>query len=131
MADPFDKDEMLLDDEWVELCDLEGHRASFRHLATIGLNQKTYMVLGAAHDGEDLSGVLMLIREDETADGTNQYMVVNDKQEIEHVIRHFVMRLITAHTEDMDAEKDDAINLCGCIHGPREFCFCNNPEYLQ
>ena len=69
MTDPFDQDELLLEDEWVELCDLEGHKASFRHLATIGIDERVYMILGAMRDGMDEPGALMLVREDETADG--------------------------------------------------------------
>jgi len=131
MADPFDKDEMLLDDEWVELCDLEGHRASFRHLATIGLNEKIYMVLGAMHDETGEPGALMLIREDETADGINQYVVVKDKQEIEFVVGRFVMRILTDHMEDVFGDVDDADSPCGCMHRAGEFCYCDDPAYLQ
>ena len=131
MTDPFDKDEMLLEDEWVELCDLEGHRASFRHLATIGLNEKVYMILGAMRDDTEEPGALMLIREDETADGVNQYVVVNDKREIEHVVGRFVMRLLKDHMNDVMPEEDDGENPCGCMHRPGEFCFCDDPAYLQ
>ena len=131
MTDPFDKDEWLLDDEWVELCDLEGHRASFRHLATIGLNERVYMILGAARDGMEDPGALMLIREDETVDGVCQYVVVNDKQEIEHVIGRFVMKLLTAHMDEEDFAENDDECACGCKHRIGEFCYCDDPAYLQ
>jgi len=131
MTDSFDKDELLLDDEWVELCDIEGHRASFRHLATIGIQEKIYMILGSAHDEEEEPEALMLIREDETVDGVTQYVVVNDKKEIEHVIGRFVMRLLTAHLPDEMTQSDDADSPCGCGHRAGEFCFCDNPAYLQ
>lgn len=131
MSDPFDKDELLLDDEWVELCDLEGHRASFRHLATIGINDKTYMILGVAFNEADEPGALMLVREDETMDGTKEYAVVNDKQEAEQVIGRFVMRLLTAHLDNEDDEPEIPQNDCGCRHKPGEFCFCGDSAYLQ
>ena len=131
MADPFEKDELLLDDEWVELCDLEGNRASFRRLATIGIHQNTYMILGAAFDEMDEPGALMLIREDETVDGVSQYVVVKDKQEIEMVVGRFVMRLLTAHLDEEPIPVDDADSPCGCSHRPWEFCFCDDPAYLQ
>lgn len=131
MADPFEKDELLLDDEWVELCDLEGNRASFRHLATIGVHQNTYMILGAAFDEMDEPGALMLIREDETVDGVSQYVVVKDTKEIEMVIGRFVMRLLTAHLDDESFPVDDADSPCGCRHRPWEFCYCDDPAYLQ
>jgi len=130
MSDPFDKDELLLDDEWVELCDLEGNRASFRHLATIGLNDKIYMILGAARDGEEAPGALMLIREDETADGANQYVVVNEKKEIEHVIGRFVLRILTAHLRE-ESDQMELPDPCGCRHRAGEFCYCDDPAYLQ
>lgn len=135
MTDPFDQDELLLEDEWVELCDQEGRRASFRHLATIGMRDKLYMILGDMREGMEEPGALMLIREDETADGVNQYVVVNDKKEIEFVVRSFVMRLLTAHMDEnmdeksLDRELDGSA--CGCRHRPGEFCFCDNPAFLQ
>ena len=132
MADPFDQDELLLDDEWVELCDLEGHRASFRHLATIGLNDKVYMILGDMRDGMQAPGALMLVREDETADGLNQYVVVNDKQEIEFVVRRFAARLLTDGIMDEEIyEEEPQEESCGCRHRPWEFCFCDDPAFLQ
>ena len=131
MADPFDKDELLLDDEWVELCDLEGHKASFRHLATIGIQEKIYMILGAAFDEMDEPGALMLIREDETADGVSQFSVVNEKNEIEMVIGRFVMRMFASFIEQDLPPVDDADSPCGCMHRPWEFCFCDDPAYLQ
>ena len=128
MSDPFDKDELLLDDEWVELCDLEGHRASFRHLATIGIDEKVYMILGAMREDVDEPGALMLVREDESAEG--QYVVVRDRQEIETVVGRFVMRVLTAHLDD-EAQEESLRSACGCMHGPREFCFCDDPAFLQ
>ena len=131
MTDPFDKDELLLEDEWVELCDLEGHRASFLHLATIGIDEKVYMVLGAMHDDTGEPGALMLIREDETVDGANQYVVVKDKQEIEYVVGRFVMRILTAHMDEEEMEENSSQSACGCRHRPWEFCFCDDPAFLQ
>jgi len=131
MTDPFDNDELLLDDEWVELSDVEGHKASFRHLATIGINEKVYMILGAMREGMDEPGALMLVREDETADGMNQYVVVKEKEEIEHVIGRFVMRLLMAHMDEESLEEEPASSACGCRHRPWEFCFCDDPAFLQ
>lgn len=131
MTDLFDNDDLLLDDEWVELSDLEGHRASFRHLATIGISGKTYLILGSHQNGSEEPGALMLIREDDTADGSEQYVVVNDRHEIEQVIGRFVMRLLTAHLRDEQLQEDDVPSPCGCKHKPGDFCFCEDPAYLQ
>ena len=131
MTDPFDKDELLLDDEWIELSDLEGHKASFRHLATIGIDERVYMILGAMRDGVEEPGALMLIREDETVDGTNQYVVVKDKQEIELVVGRFVMRMLTAHMDEEMPDEELHGSSCGCRHRPWEFCFCDDPAFLQ
>ena len=131
MTDPFDQDELLLEDEWVELCDLEGHKASFRHLATIGIDERVYMILGSMRYGMDEPGALMLVREDETADGTNQYVVVKDKQEIEMVVGRFVMRILTAHLDEDTPDVASFEPSCGCRHRPWEFCFCDDPAFLQ
>lgn len=147
MTGSFGEDE-LFEDEWVEICDIEGHRISMRHLATMQVDQKIYMLLD---DGkEEHEGSLMLVREDRTVDGAPEYVVSNDEQEIERVMQRFVAHLFEMDMagslpdalpgpEEWDAEEQDEWSMeaqpgdegCGCEHGPWAFCYCGDPDYLQ
>jgi len=137
MTGPFDEDEFF-DDEWVDVYDVAGHKASLRHLATIRCNEKNYMILGAVREGFEEKGALMLVREEQTVDGATEYVIANDEHEVEHVIGQFVMHILAEHMEELPPElsheftdlpeMDDA---CGCVHLPGEFCYCNDPDYLQ
>lgn len=149
MTGPFGDDEFF-DDEWVDVYDVEGRKTSLRHLATVRLNGKTYMILGEITDEFPEKGRLMLVREDQTVDGMTEFVVAHDPQEVEHVIGHFAMRLLMDHIDqlpeelaqelesmDMPYMEPDAYEIpeqgtaCGCSHRPGEFCFCGDPAYLQ
>lgn len=149
MTGPFGDDEFF-EDEWVDVYDVEGHKTSLRHLATVRLNGKTYMILGEITDEFPEKGRLMLVREDQTVDGMKEYVVAHDPQEVEHVIGHFTMRVLMDHIDqlpeelahdlenmdlqDMQPDDPDAPEYdvtCGCIHRPGEFCFCGDNGYLQ
>jgi len=128
MADPFERED---EEELVEICDSDGKRAAMRHLATIGMGDRVYHVLGAL-DEEDEHGFL-LIREERTSDGAQEYIVTNDEREIEHVIGRFIMESIMhVISEAMEADEwEDGISPCGMKHRPGEFCVCGQPDYLQ
>ena len=134
MTGPFEDDE-LFDDEWVEVSDMDGHKAALRHLATIRLNDKTYMLLGTKEDDALENGALLLIREDSTVDGALEYVVSSDEQEIERVVGRFVTHLLEDELPDArfdtDAPDRQAMEPCGLAHRPGEFCYCDDPAYLQ
>lgn len=142
MAESFEEDEFF-EDEWVDVYDVEGRKTSLRHLATVRLNGNTYMILGETLEPDQDKGRLLLVREDQTVDGVLQYVVTHNETEIERVMSHFAMHLLMDHLEElppelagelsaMDWEQfEDMDARCGCRHKPGEFCFCDNPVYLQ
>ena len=135
MTGPFGEDE-LFDDEWVEICDIEGHRMSMRHLATMRLGEKTYILLEDGSEETRGEGAMMLVREDRTVDGAKEYVVSSDEQEIERVIGRFAAHLFEMTMQDddlpgMDAPDAELTEACGCEHHPGEFCYCDDPAYLQ
>ena len=138
MSNAFDDDDFTLEDDWVEISDMEGHTASLRHLATIRFGEKVYSVLGAARDGDGEIG-LMLVREEQTSDGASEYVMVGDEQEAEQVVGRFVAqivmeRLLDEHPFDDGEYADcetDGVEACGYRHRAGEFCFCDDPQYLQ
>ena len=142
MPDPFDlfdpfeeetEEELPAEEEWVEISDGDGRKASLRYLATVCVDDRTYFVLGAESRDDSEKKALMLVREDKTADGASQYVIAGDENEIERVVARFVMHAISRHLEaDIGiSDEDDAVEACGCRHMPGEFCYCDDPLYLQ
>lgn len=130
MADLIETDE----DEWIEVSDGQGHKAALRHLAMIRDGSRIYHVLGAISPQEDGEGEggLLLIREDPTADGAQEYVITNDEAEIERVIGSFVLHAMTAVSVFEDGENEEEPTCaCGQHHAPGEFCVCGDPQMLQ
>lgn len=128
MNNPFELDE----DEWVEICDASGNRSAMRHLATLSVSGKTYFVLGSVSQEED--GGLLLVREDETVDGVQEYVVADDESEIEDVVGRFVAHTLMRIMEsamDETQEDEDIVCPCGMKHAPGEFCVCDETDLLQ
>lgn len=126
----------LIDQEgWVEIRDSDGHKAALRHLATIRHGEKTYFMLGAIQEEEDgtLEGGFLLVRAEQTPDGEPEYVVEQDREEIERVVNGLVMQTLLANLQG-DGEEfagEEEISDCGMHHGPGEFCYCGQPEFLQ
>ena len=138
MTGPFEEDEFF-EDEWVDVYDVEGKKASFRHLATVRITGKNYIILGEQEAFQE-KGRLMVVREDQTVDGVTEYVVAHEEAEIERVMGHFAMHLLMDHLEDLPDEIAQELALldlehadmpCGCSHRPGEFCFCGDDAYLQ
>ncbi|MBQ7888012.1 MAG: DUF1292 domain-containing protein [Clostridia bacterium] len=142
MTGPFEEEEFF-EDEWVDVYDVEGKKTSLRHLATVRLGGKNYMILGEMQEELQDKGRLMLVREDQTVDGVTEYVVVHDEAEIERVMGHFAMHLLMDHLDELPdelaqelaqmdlADMEDIEAPCGCSHRPGEFCFCGIETYLQ
>ena len=131
MSEAFDDEDFTLEDEWVEISDSNGNKASLRHLATIQCDGKSYSVLGQLRGSRELA--LMLVREDLKLDGAMEYVMVRDEQEIGHVIGRLVMRLLgqMLALESEESALDYSFGPCGMRHAPGEFCCCDDPEFLQ
>lgn len=119
------------DGEWVEISDASGNRAALRHLGTVKFNDKTYYVLGAVKlndDGEDEGG-FVLVRQDQIGDA-QQYVITSDEDEVENVIGRFIMNEIISQFGSADYV-DDGMCHCGLPHKLGDFCYCDDPEFLQ
>ena len=131
MDNPFEPDE----EEWVEICDASGKRAAMRHLATLSVSGKTYFVLGSVSQEEDGPDGLLLVREDETVDGVQEYVVADDESEIEDVVGRFVahtlMKIVENAMDEAQEVDEDEVCPCGMRHAPGEFCVCDEADLLQ
>ena len=80
--------------ELVEISDAEGNRAEMRRLATVEYSGKLYHILGAVQEDEtdDFSDDgLVLVRQDCTPDGADEYVITEDEREIEQVVGRYVI----------------------------------------
>lgn len=141
----FEKDKLQNDEEWVEICDIEGRRMSMRHLVTLSVGGKTYMLLADDEVSRPGMSALMLVREERTADGAQEYVVSVDDQEIERVMERVAEGLFAMHMDaaeqdfsdfpDFMSDADDVFpdedGVCLSAHSPLEFCYCGDPNYLQ
>lgn len=135
MSGPFEEEDVLFEDEWAEISDIQGRKAVFKYLATIHSEDRTYHVLGAMREDRPDERALMLIREEETADGALEHVIVNSEREIEFIVGQFVARVLAQHLlDDQQFEldmMDEMPDPCGYVHQPGEFCYCDDPAYLQ
>lgn len=122
-------DDFTLEDEWVEVSDVKGHKASFRHLATLRFGNKVYSIL-SANRGEN-EAALMIIRGDQTADGEEEHVIVGDEEEIEFVVGRLVAHILSEHLDAGVVDEETFTDPCGYRHRPGEFCCCDDPAYLQ
>lgn len=129
----------ISEEDWVEIRDADGKTAAMCHIATVLYGEHIYLILGAVRvgsDGEEESG-LLLVRKEETEGGAIRYILTQDEEEIEHVLGGFVMRVIMEHImpqaqeDGLDPEDQLASDCCTQAHGPMEFCYCGDPDYLQ
>lgn len=130
MIDPFENEE----EDWVEISDAQGRKASLRHLATVQFGDKTYYVLGAIRESKSGDeGGFLLVRQDRAGDGAKEYVITHDEDEIEQVVSRFVFGTLLDHAEGSmeDVSFGDEVCPCGENHNPGEFCYCDMPEYLQ
>lgn len=129
MTDPLKNEEE--NEEWVEISDGQGRKAALRHISAIHCGEKNYHLLGAVREGDGDEGGLLLVREDHTNDGKREYVVVHDDEEIGDVLNSLLSQVLSVfHAECLGMEPEEAP--CGVHHhGAWEFCFCDEPEYLQ
>ena len=118
--------------ELVEISDAEGNRAEMRRLATVEYSGKLYHILGAVQENEtdDFSDDgLVLVRQDCTPDGADEYVITEDEREIEQVVGRYVIESLL--DEIGEVSEGEETWPCGENHRPGEFCYCGQNEYLQ
>ena len=72
---------------------------------------------------------LVLVRQDCTPDGADEYVITEDEREIEQVVGRYVIEsLLDEIGEPGEWEETWP---CGENHRLGEFCYCGQNEYLQ
>ena len=124
----------LLNDEidLVVISDAEGKTAEMRHLATVEYSGKLYHILGSIQEDEAdefMEDELVLVRQDSTPDGADEYVITDDEHEIEQVFGQYVISSILDEIGELSEGEETWP--CGENHRPGEFCYCGQTEYLQ
>ena len=119
--------------EVVEISDASGRKVEMCYLATVEYSGKLYHILGTVHEDEADEQMendrLLLVRQDCTPDGAQEYVVTEDENEIEQVFGQYVMETLLDEIGELSEE--EATWPCGENHRAGEFCFCGQSEYLQ
>ena len=124
----------LLNDEidLVVISDAEGKTAEMRYLATVECSGKLYHILGSIQENETdafTDDELVLVRQDCTPDGANEYVITDDENEIEQVFGQYMLSSILDEIGELSEGEETWP--CGENHRPGEFCYCGQNEYLQ
>ncbi len=124
----------LLNDEidLVVISDAEGKTAEMRHLATVEYSGKLYHILSSIQEDEAdefMEDELVLVRQDSTPDGADEYVITDDEHEIEQVFGQYVISSILDEIGELSEGEETWP--CGENHRPGEFCYCGQNEYLQ
>ena len=72
---------------------------------------------------------LVLVRQDCTPDGADEYVITEDEREIEQVVGRYVIESLL--DEIGEVSEGEETWPCGENHRPGEFCYCGQNENLQ
>ena len=133
MSDSFDH----IENERIEILDDNGNSVVFRPMAVIGAGEEIYYVFGAVQDNEQENQRqlrLLLARREEDEGGSPHYTICENKKDVEQIIGSYIRQMIAqAAKKSMPKFIKGAkpASACKKKHGPFEFCYCGQKEYLQ
>lgn len=131
MSDPFD-----IENERIEILDDKGNSVVFRPMAIIGDGEELYYVFGAIEDNEEERQRqlrLILARREENEDGASRYVLCENERDVAQIVGSYIRQIISnvAKGAKKNAVKRKKRSPCKLDHGPLEFCYCGQKEYLQ
>ena len=118
--------------ELVEISDAEGNRARCAVWLPWNTEESSIHILGAVQEernGRFFGRRLVLVRQDCTPDGADEYVITEDEREIEQVVGRYVIESLL--DEIGEVSEGEETWPCGENHRPGEFCYCGQNEYLQ
>lgn len=134
MSDTFDS----IENERIEILDDNGNTIVFRPMAVIGAGEEMLYVFGSVRDDAEKRQRqlrLMIVRKEETAKGkASQYVICENSKELEKLVTSYMKQIIEQAVARNTGVIDEEILLdekCEAEHGPFEFCYCDQPDYLQ
>lgn len=132
MSDPFD-----IENERIEIPDDEGNTLVFRPVAVVGNDEEMYYVFGAMKtldDGQTRQMRLMFMKKEEEANGVTRFVACENEREVEHIVGTYLRQAMETIARKVAQQSEEVLasdSECGEAHGVWEFCYCNQPEYLQ
>ena len=134
MSDTFD----TIENERIEILDDNGNTIVFRPMAVIGAGEEMLYVFGSVRDDAEKRQRqlrLMIVRKEETVKGrASQYVICENNKELEKLVTSYMKQIIEQAVARNTGLLDEEIQLdeqCEEEHGPFEFCYCDQPDYLQ
>lgn len=96
------------EDNIVELVDEDGNVVKFQHLMTLEFKGKSYVILAAAEETEDIAeDEAVVLRIDTDADGNDVYASVEDDDEVEAVFNRYLEIAEADEENDEGSEEDE------------------------
>lgn len=132
MSDPFD-----IENERIEIPDDEGNTLVFRPVAVVGNDEEMYYVFGAMKtldDGQTRQMRLMFMKKEEEANGVTRFVACENESEVQHIVGTYLRQAMESIARKVAQQSGEPLpdeSECGEPHGVWEFCYCNQPEYLQ
>ena len=132
MSDSFD-----IENERIEILDDNGNSVVYRPMAIIGAGEEVLYVFGAVRNDIEKRQRqlrLMIVRREGTKEGqASRYVVCENNKELEQIVSSYIKQIVeqAARRHMMQEEDGSAEVCCDESHGVFEFCYCDQPEYLQ
>jgi len=133
MSDSFDH----IENERIEILDDNGNSVVYRPMAVIGAGDEVYYVFGAVQDNEaeqQRQLRLILARREEDEGGAPHYKICEDKRDVEQIIGSYIRQMIAQAAKKSAGRMirgPKQVSACNKKHGPFEFCYCAQKDYLQ
>lgn len=127
-----------IENERIEILDDNGNSVVFRPMAVIGAGEEIYYVFGAVQDNEEEKQRqlrLILARREEDERGTPHYTICENNKDVEHIVGTYIRQMISQAAAKKAPSKiikgTKNASSCKKKHGPFEFCYCGQKDYLQ
>ncbi len=133
MSDSFDH----IENERIEILDDNGNSVVFRPMAVIGTGEELYYVFGAVQDNEEEKQRqlrLILARREEDEGGTPHYTLCENSKDVEQIVGSYIRQMIAQAAKKTMPKIIKGMkpsSSCKKKHGPFEFCYCGQKDYLQ
>lgn len=132
MSDSFD-----IENERIEILDDNGNNVVYRPMAIIGAGEEVLYVFGAVRNDVEKRQRqlrLMIVRREETQAGkASRYVICENNKELEQIVSSYMKQIVeqAARKHMLQEDDEEKADQCDMHHGVFEFCYCDQPEYLQ
>ena len=126
-----------IENDRIEVLDDNGNSIVFRPMAVIGAGEDIYYVFGSVQDIEEKKQRqlrLIFARRVEDENGSARYVICENDKDMERIVGTYIRQMIDQAAKKaapkMIRGAKNAVS-CKTKHGPFEFCYCGQKDFLQ